>query len=127
MVVLDTSVRVPRRAAQVAVLYPIESVWARFTPSPHWVEDASRDCKRIEETLRPVIGTVLAWKGHDANRPTPEQLQVAERALLAIRPHLRKIDTGPTVEEIFVLVRRLQGTLSGEHGIGLTKADAMFA
>ena len=29
---------------------------------------------------------------------------------------------GPTVEEIFVLVRRLQGTLSGEHGIGLTKA-----
>jgi glycolate oxidase len=28
----------------------------------------------------------------------------------------------PTVEEIFVLVRRLQGTLSGEHGIGLTKA-----
>jgi glycolate oxidase len=28
----------------------------------------------------------------------------------------------PTVEEIFVLVRHLQGTLSGEHGIGLTKA-----
>jgi glycolate oxidase len=28
----------------------------------------------------------------------------------------------PTVEEIFVLVRQLQGTLSGEHGIGLTKA-----
>jgi len=29
---------------------------------------------------------------------------------------------GPTVEEIFALVRKLQGTLSGEHGIGLTKA-----
>jgi len=29
---------------------------------------------------------------------------------------------GPTVEEIFALVRRLQGTLSGEHGVGLTKA-----
>ncbi|OGP70972.1 MAG: glycolate oxidase subunit GlcD [Deltaproteobacteria bacterium RBG_13_60_28] len=28
----------------------------------------------------------------------------------------------PTVEEIFALVRRLQGTLSGEHGVGLTKA-----
>jgi len=28
----------------------------------------------------------------------------------------------PTVEEIFVLVRGLKGTLSGEHGIGLTKA-----
>ncbi len=29
---------------------------------------------------------------------------------------------GPTVEELFHEVRRLQGTLSGEHGIGLTKA-----
>jgi glycolate oxidase len=28
----------------------------------------------------------------------------------------------PTVEEIFALVRKLEGTLSGEHGIGLTKA-----
>jgi glycolate oxidase len=28
----------------------------------------------------------------------------------------------PTVADIFALVRRLQGTLSGEHGIGLTKA-----
>ena len=34
-----------------------------------------------------VIGTVLAWSGHDANRPTPEQLQSTERTLLAIRPH----------------------------------------
>jgi glycolate oxidase len=29
---------------------------------------------------------------------------------------------GPTVVEIFDLTRQLQGTLSGEHGIGLTKA-----
>jgi len=29
---------------------------------------------------------------------------------------------GPTVEEIFQVVRRLHGTLSGEHGIGLTKS-----
>ncbi len=29
---------------------------------------------------------------------------------------------GPAVEDIFALTRRLQGTLSGEHGIGLTKA-----
>lgn len=29
---------------------------------------------------------------------------------------------GPTVVELFQMVRRLQGTLSGEHGIGLTKA-----
>ncbi len=39
----------------------------------------------------------------------------------------RKIDrerqaVQPTVEDIFALVRELRGTLSGEHGIGLTKA-----
>ncbi|MCL4503108.1 MAG: FAD-binding protein [Deltaproteobacteria bacterium] len=39
----------------------------------------------------------------------------------------RKIETEqeavqPTVVEIFTLTRQLQGTLSGEHGIGLTKA-----
>ncbi len=39
----------------------------------------------------------------------------------------RKIDrerqaVNPTVEDIFALVRELRGTLSGEHGIGLTKA-----
>jgi glycolate oxidase len=39
----------------------------------------------------------------------------------------RKIDrerqaVRPTVEDIFALVRELRGTLSGEHGIGLTKA-----
>ena len=28
----------------------------------------------------------------------------------------------PTVEDIFTVVRQLNGTLSGEHGIGLTKA-----
>ncbi len=39
----------------------------------------------------------------------------------------RKIDAerqavSPTVVEIFALTRQLRGTLSGEHGIGLTKA-----
>jgi putrescine transport system substrate-binding protein len=47
-----------------------------------------------------VIGTVLAWLGHDANRPTPEQLQLAERTLLTIRPHLRKIDTGNQINDL---------------------------
>ena len=47
-----------------------------------------------------VIGTVLAWTGHDANRPTPEQLQAAERTLLTIRPYLRKIDTGNQINDL---------------------------
>jgi putrescine transport system substrate-binding protein len=47
-----------------------------------------------------VIGTVLAWTGHDANWPTPEQLQLAESKLLAVRPHLRKIDTGNQINDL---------------------------
>jgi len=47
-----------------------------------------------------VIGTVLAAAGHDANQPTPGQLQEAERTLLAIRPHLRKIDTGNQINDL---------------------------
>ena len=47
-----------------------------------------------------VLGTVLASLGHDANRPTPGQLQEAERRLLAIRPHLRKIDTGNQINDL---------------------------
>lgn len=49
-----------RRAGRVAVLYPIESVWARFTPSNHWVEQASPECKRIEETLRDLSEALYA-------------------------------------------------------------------
>lgn len=41
-----------RRAASVAVVYPTETVWTRFTPSDLWVEQASPDCSRIEKTLR---------------------------------------------------------------------------
>ncbi len=35
------------RVADVAVLYPIESVWAHFTPSKQWASDVSPDCARI--------------------------------------------------------------------------------
>jgi len=31
-------------------------------------------------------------------------------------------EVGPAVEDLFALVRQLNGTLSGEHGVGLTKA-----
>ncbi len=41
-----------KRAAQVAVAYPTETVWARFTPSNLWVEQISPECRRVEETIR---------------------------------------------------------------------------
>jgi putrescine transport system substrate-binding protein len=54
----------------------------------------------IVDSPSDVIGTVLASSGHDANRPAPEQLREAERTLLAIRPHLRKIDTGNQINDL---------------------------
>ncbi|NLH98436.1 MAG: hypothetical protein GX446_02980 [Chthonomonadales bacterium] len=41
-----------KREAQVAVVYPTETVWARFTPSNLWVEQISPECRRVEETIR---------------------------------------------------------------------------
>lgn len=48
------------RAAKVAVVYPVETVWARFTPSSLWVEDASAHCKRVEGTLRDLSEALYA-------------------------------------------------------------------
>lgn len=41
-----------RRVADVAVLYPTETVWTRFTPSDLWVERISPGCRQVEQTLR---------------------------------------------------------------------------
>jgi putrescine transport system substrate-binding protein len=47
-----------------------------------------------------VIASVLAALGHDANRPTPQQLQAAERTLLAVRPYVRKIDNASQINDL---------------------------
>jgi putrescine transport system substrate-binding protein len=67
---------------------------------PAIVRDLSPCGVSVVDSPSDVIGTVLAWLGHDANQPTPEQLQVAERKLLAIRPQLRKIDTGNQINDL---------------------------
>ena len=41
---------------------------------------------------------------------------------MTARSRLEREAVHPTVVEIFALTRALSGTLSGEHGIGLTKA-----
>jgi hypothetical protein len=41
-----------RRDARVAVVYPTETVWPRFTPSNLWVEQAGDESRKVEETLR---------------------------------------------------------------------------
>ena len=47
-----------------------------------------------------VIGAVLASLGFDANQPTVQQLQEAERVLLAVRPHVRKVDASSQINDL---------------------------
>jgi len=47
-----------------------------------------------------VIGAVLASLGFDANQPTAQQLHEAERALLAVRPQVRKVDASNQINDL---------------------------
>ena len=47
-----------------------------------------------------VIGSVLAWRGEDANRPSPAALAAAEQVLLELRPHVLKVDTGNQINDL---------------------------
>jgi hypothetical protein len=46
-----TAVRGGHQVADIAVLYPAESLWTRFIPSRHWTQEASA-AKRIENLYR---------------------------------------------------------------------------
>ena len=47
-----------------------------------------------------MIGAVLASLGFDANQPTAQQLQEAERVLLAVRPQVRKVDASSQINDL---------------------------
>jgi putrescine transport system substrate-binding protein len=87
-----------RRLRELAPDAPTDS-WS-LVYEPAFVQQLGGCGVSIVDSPSDVIGTVLAWRGHDANRPTPEQLQAAERTLLAVRPHLRKIDTGNQINDL---------------------------
>ena len=87
-----------RRLRELAPGAPADS-WS-LVYDPAIVQRMSGCGVSVVDSPSDVIGTVLAWSGHDANRPTPEQLQSAERTLLAARPHFRKIDTGNQINDL---------------------------
>jgi putrescine transport system substrate-binding protein len=87
-----------RRLHELAPDAPTDS-WS-LVYDPAIVQRLSPCGVSVVDSPSDVIGTVLASMGHDANRPTPQQLQVAERTLLALRPHLRKIDTGNQINDL---------------------------
>ncbi|MGC8989178.1 MAG: glycosyl hydrolase, partial [Verrucomicrobiia bacterium] len=46
------------QAAQIAVLYPAESLWTKFTPARHWANEAPR-ASRIESIYRAAIESLF--------------------------------------------------------------------
>ncbi len=46
-----TMLRGGHQVTDIALLYPVESAWVRFTPSRHWVAEASPDAHRIERVF----------------------------------------------------------------------------
>ena len=47
-----------------------------------------------------VVGTVLIYLGRDPNSESPEDLQAAEKVLLAIRPYVRYINSSKYIEDL---------------------------
>jgi putrescine transport system substrate-binding protein len=87
-----------RKLGEFAPDAPTDS-WA-LAYDPEVVRRMSGCGVSVIDSPSDVLGTVLASLGHDANRPTAEQLQAAERTLLAIRPHVRKIDSGNQINDL---------------------------
>ncbi len=48
------------QVADIAVVYPIESVWPHFEPSRHWTNDAPSAAKRIETAYRTAAESLYA-------------------------------------------------------------------
>lgn len=54
-----TAVRGGHQVADIAVVYPIESLWTRFVPSRHWTREAAA-AARIESLYRTAADTLFA-------------------------------------------------------------------
>ena len=108
------------RLRELAPSAPVDSWSLVYDPA---VVQRLGDCGvSIVDSPSDAIGTVLVWLGHDANRPTPEQLQEAERTLLAVRPHLRKIDTGNQINDLAGGTICLMVTWSTQVRVARTRA-----
>jgi len=77
---------------------PVDS-W-RLVYDPSVVSKLAGCGVSILDSPTDVIGTALISLGHDPNQPTPEQLAAAERLLLDLRPHVRKIDSGSQINDL---------------------------
>jgi putrescine transport system substrate-binding protein len=54
----------------------------------------------LYESPAVIVSSVLAWLGEAPNSEDPRALQRAQDALLAVRPHIRKISSGSLVDDL---------------------------
>lgn len=54
----------------------------------------------LYESPNVIVPSVLAWLGESPDSETPQALERAAHALLAVRPYIRKISTGSLVEDL---------------------------
>ncbi|MCA9427954.1 MAG: hypothetical protein KC994_22945, partial [Candidatus Omnitrophica bacterium] len=55
-----TALKGGHQVADIALLYPIESLWPRFTPSHRWTEACPPEARRIETTYRSTMESLFA-------------------------------------------------------------------
>jgi putrescine transport system substrate-binding protein len=77
---------------------PVDSWRMLYDPA---VVAKFKDCGvTILDAPTEVIGTVLLYLGKDPNSQSPEDLQAAERVLLAIRPYIRYIHSSRYIDDL---------------------------
>lgn len=74
------------RRADIAVLYPIETAWTRFTPSRHWVSDIGEPARQVEHISRAVADRLFEARREFAYMDTRTLLDARiDRGALAHR------------------------------------------
>ena len=77
---------------------PVDSWRMLYDPA---VVAKFKDCGvTILDAPTEVVGTVLLYLGKDPNSQSPEDLQAAERVLLAIRPYIRYIHSSRYIDDL---------------------------
>jgi putrescine transport system substrate-binding protein len=77
---------------------PVDSWRMVFDPA---VVAKFQDCGvSILDAASEVVGTVLLYLGRNPNSNSPEDLKAAERALHAIRPYLRHVDSSSYIDNL---------------------------
>jgi putrescine transport system substrate-binding protein len=77
---------------------PVDSWSMMFDPN---VAAHFADCGiGLYESPNVIVPSVLAWLGEPPNSEDPAKLERAQKALLAVRPYIRKISSGSLVDDL---------------------------